>query len=229
MITDPTGDLQLGSGGVNLYAGGFLVDYEAQQIVHASATIGSEGVSGLSLRGRILSAAINLNAFHWLTIRNSLSTHSAALVSTEYQGRVVMPLEGIRVQTFGNDSVLTVTGDLESDNQISLQSNGQLVVNNQLLAPKVLAIARGQITNAYTAFYNAKDSIKIAADVVDNRANLISGNISITAQKHILNQFGGEIKADVIRLKALGGVVRNGSLKPYELLDADALVTETSP
>lgn len=210
---NPLGQLTFGSGGVNVFAGGIATDYDSQQITRIWPPNPKAVVKQTN---GIYSAAVKIAAYDTLNITGELNTHSDALVATEYQGRQVTPTELINLQVFSNTGFVTVGGSLVSDNQILLQSAGWAEVNNLMQASRIVAIAGKQLTNFSNAVYNAANSMQLEALAIDNRGSLLGKAITASAENYLINQFGGEIKADTISLTSQKSFVRNGSLKPYD-------------
>jgi len=207
---DPSGNLTVGTGSVNLFIGATTVDYDSNTIDAVRSTTAKH-----TLNGAINSSAVKISAAGSLDLRTLINTSTNLLSSTSYQNAAFIPEVGITVQTFAGGD-LTVNKSLRTSNTISLNATGNLQIPSLLThieADDVELIAGGIATNL--AAVNA-ERIHIAGNSVNNEGKLTAKvDVNIWAQKEIANQYGGLIKANLVRLHSVDQAVRNGSRTPY--------------
>lgn len=203
------GAFRVGSGSVNIMMGDVDWHYANNMI----QSVGASDTQAHTLGGEITSSGIKISTTNHIVLRTTLDTSSDLLSAVSYREGAYLPQEGIDVQTFMN-------GDLTIDvNQISttmaFKSTGSLVLHDQatLKAGNVELIAGNRLT---TLGKIDAATINVAGDTTINQGELLATTeLNLWARKELANQYGGELKANVIRLQSVTQAVRNGSRTSY--------------
>ena len=207
------GDYSIGTGSVNALLGSLNWDYENQELVSLAYT------SSLStLGGSIKSVGVKITAANDLLLNTHINTKTDLLSSVRYKNQAHVSDEGITIQVMGsNYSLLTVAGNQQSNGNIALKSRGDLnlySVLTEINAKEVQLIAGGNTKNL--ASIDA-DHIEIAVNKFQNEGALSSNQaLEVWAEKQLVNQYGGTLVADTMKLQSKTSFVRNGSRKPYQ-------------
>jgi len=206
-VSDPNGDLDIGTGSVNLLLGPLRWDYDENVI--KSIMSWQENTIG----GEIYSSGIKITSAGRLTVHTWLNTKTAALSSLSYDQGTYVPVEGIDIQTFGFGD-LNVYGQLQTSGEANLKSTGLVLLLNEAIDAQAVTIIAGKEID------NRKDitgrTISMEGMHVFNEGMLEAEEaVSLRSEQHLANHFGGVIKSKTVRLQSKEQVVINGSRYPY--------------
>lgn len=205
------GAYTIGTGSVNINLGQIKWDYDNQLVegvtYDASSTI---------LNGSIKSVAVKVTSSSDLTINTHVDTRTNLVSSIRYKNQTYIANEGIIFQTIGN-AYMNVNGNQSTNGVLAIKATGDLNFPTSLTyleAGNVDIISGNKIVN--DAFIKA-NNIKVAANTIKNEGRLDSDNeLQVWADSYILNQYGGIMIADALKLQSKTSFIRNGSRKPYQ-------------
>ena len=211
-----SGNVVIGAGGINLFNGNVTVNYESQRLVNATVSY-----YPVELANSIKAAAINISSTGQIKISTNakLDTRSELLSTANYQGNFQPIVEGIRINYFGANSVISNGGELRSDNDIELNSLG-VISNGGVIVGKDIQLVAGKVLRnegANKALIKAFDELKITAQQVTNfnSARIRGERISIAAEKSVINKWGGSIIGRYLDMHSQTSIIRNGSRYAY--------------
>ncbi len=204
------GSLTIGTGVVNAVLGPIYWDYDTRQITRVE----SSSINHL-LSGNIHSSGVKISASGELTVNTFIDTRSDLIASANYRGDVYIPQESIDIQTLSNDS-LNISGDQNSAGLIKLKSPDDLSLvslQTDINASEIELVAGGLLSNV--SRLNAVDISVAGRDLVNQGVIIADADINLWSHSQLVNQYGGLIKADTIKLQSEIHAVRNGSRTPY--------------
>jgi hypothetical protein len=204
------GNYTIGTGSVNVLLGSARWDYETQKIVRL-ADSGAQNTLG----GSIKAVAVKVTSPKGMTINTQIDTRTNLLSSVRHRDKMHVPDEGIVFQVMGG-STLAVNGSQYSNGDIALKGSADIFLSSSqtnINGREVSLVAGKAALNAANIEAN---SIKISVEDFQNEGSLKAiDSIEVQSEKHLLNQYGGLMTADVIKLQSIDGIVRNGSRTPY--------------
>lgn len=204
------GQYSMGSGGINVLHGRMSWSYEDQKILR----VYPQGETNNVIGGTFNAAAVKITSSEGLWMVADIDTRNDLLSSVRYRGENFVTSEAITIQTFGTFGQI-LNGKYYTDNEMSISTSAAMLLssNAHIEARHAKLVAADGILNL--GFLNA-DHLEIGAKYLTNRSHLESRDaLEIWAQKNVVNEFGGEIVADIVNIQSDEGLVRNGSRTPY--------------
>lgn len=209
---NPTGNLVVTSGGVNIFSTSMSINYEEAKV---TATTPRDGI--FTLGGAINAASVNIKVAAPLTLTTNISTRGDVLANALYRGKAASIQEGITVNTLGTSQSkvtnLNINAPLASDGIISFNAGGALNISAPLFAYQVNATTLGKIFNLNTIKANIAT---FAADKFENNGIIKAENLTVSTDQEIQNRFGGHLLSSNINLLSRLSFVRNGSAMPFK-------------
>lgn len=207
MFVTDNGAKVIGGGGVNLYPGRFLIDYNTLQIKSAQATYTHTVTADIS------SASIAITSPNTIDLPSqfTLNTANDAISSSVRNGQFYAPLEGIFLNTLISSSAnIDLSGKLITDNSIALKSFNDINIyaSNNIITKDFEVISQNVISNAGSI---QTTNLVAASKSYINTGNTNANIVTIEVDTNIFNSYGGEIKAKTVTLIANDGSVINGS------------------
>lgn len=209
---DINGSKSVGSGAVNLYLGWSTWNYEQREIVGVLAGAPKE----LSLNGSINAPSIRVASSFPLIVSSRIDSRTDLLSTIMYQGTLVAVDENIVLESIGDNVPLTLNGQFYSEGAVDARASNNVVINPgaRISANEIKLIAANKLLN--DGHLDAED-LYIAAKEVENEGSMQSkGQVYAVAENYLVNQYGGVIRANEVRLESKNGVIRNGSKTPYK-------------
>ena len=207
---DINGDVVLGTGSLGLILGPITWDYEEDRILSAQLFDGSH-----NLAGTVYSSSLKISAAGDLNVNTVVDTRTDILSSVNYKNTVHIPRENINIQTFA-DGELRIDGTQTSNGGIQFNSMGGLYLESSathISGLDVELIAKNALVNVATI---EGQNVSVAGNSVINEGELSAlYSLEVWGQGQVSNQYGGLIKADIVKLMSETQVVRNGSRTPY--------------
>ncbi|HMW71056.1 MAG TPA: hypothetical protein PKD17_04515 [Cellvibrionaceae bacterium] len=209
---NPTGNLTVTSGGVNIFATNMVVNYE-----EAKVTSTTPRDAAFTLGGSINAASVNIKVATPLTLATTISTRGDVLANAVYRGKPSLMLEGISVNTLGTSDTkvtnLNINSSLSTDGIITLNVGGALNVNAPIFAYQVNTTTLGKTYNSNTITSNVAT---FASNNFENNGLIKAENVTVSTDNEIQNRFGGHILASNINLMSTQSYIRNGSSMPFK-------------
>jgi len=216
---DINGAYTIGTGSVNLLLGTIKWNYDTQKLNSLSYS-----ASHNILNGSLESVAVKITASSDLTLNTHIDTRTDLISSVRYENLTYIPDEGLNIQSIGASS-LAINGNQESNGDVIVKTTGDLSLESNstyISGNNIELIAEGEIVTS--AIIDA-DHLQIAALAFQNEGYLSSDHeVEIWAKKHLINQYGGKLTADSVKLQSVEGLVRNGSRTAYR--DSDSIYQE---
>jgi hypothetical protein len=135
-VTSPSGNLVIGSGGVNAFVG--------LQIKYASLA-NTQEIPGASFQfnnpASIQSQAVRINSSAPVNLGGVINTRSDAASASVYRGKFTSNEEAIRVVALSPDKALQVTGSLLSDYLVDLRGVGGINLSGIVDSAGLMAVA----------------------------------------------------------------------------------------
>lgn len=212
-----TGNLLVGTGLTNIIVGDHVWNYENQQLILVESYSGEH-----TLGGFIHSPEVKISVSGDFTLDTNIDTRTDLISSVSYKNGAHIPGEGIDVYSYSEGNI-EANGNLISGGLIKLAANDDLVINSSsyIEANQVELIAVDKIENQSDV--NGVD-VALAGNQVINEGSLAADLlVEIWAKNEVMNQYGGHITADAVRLMSDASVVRNGSRTPYRSRDIEAV------
>ncbi|MCS0410993.1 FhaB protein, partial [Vibrio diabolicus] len=216
MIIVDRGSKVVGAGGINMFTGRLKVSYE--DLAVKSATLSS---AWSTIKGKFRAATIAIASPNNIAIDADMSTMSDALSTSQHNGKLYAPTEGVFVQSLGKykskeyqNIHVKATAKLSSDNHLSLKSLSNIHILKQ--GNKQAKVIGGDMTlialnDVHQQGYVAADEVKVSANQFINNGVVESANIDVQTEKSIYNSFGGKVLGKNVMLYAKSGAVINGS------------------
>ncbi len=224
MITDD-GDYVVGSGGVNFYAGQFIIGYHELDIIRRNTDTGHSTEPALTINGSIKAATIAITGSgdNEIIIAQDaeLNTTNDTLSSSMVNGELYIPIEGVYITAFYTyvssytavlSEPITINGTIITDNEFSLKTFGDstLSTTSTIIAKDISLIAKNKIS---TDGLIQTTNFEASAKYFFNTANITANEVNIEVDTSITNHRGGDIRANKITLKTdIFGKVTNGSV-----------------
>ncbi|ULF81433.1 hypothetical protein [Vibrio alginolyticus] len=217
MIIVDRGSKVVGAGGINMFTGRLKVSYE--DLAVKSATLSS---AWSTIKGKFRAATIAIASPNNIVIDADMSTMSDALSTSQHNGKLYAPTEGVFVQSLGKykskeyqNIHVKATAKLSSDNHLSLKSLSNIHILKQ--GNKQAKVIGGDMTlialnDVLQQGYVAADEVKVSANQFINNGVVESANIDVETEKSIYNSFGGKVLGKNVTLYSKSGSVINGSL-----------------
>lgn len=211
----PGGNYSIGTGGIDVLSGGAEWDYEARQI---NAVIDG-GSSQYAIGGVYKAPRIYISSSHHLQFSGRIDTRVSAISAVSYRGQTHVPQESVALQALSNGAGggvnVAISGDIYSDNTIDIRATRDINVqgSSKIVAGGVKLLAGRTILNKGSI---GGGVVSMAGDEVLNEG-LVDANTEaeLWAEFDLANQYGGVIRAPVVKLQSESSVVRNGSRTPY--------------
>lgn len=203
------GNVLIGTGQVNLMIGDLAWNYDTDQVTEVDAYSGSHFIDGA-----ISSTGVKITASGDLFVDTNIDTRTDLISSITYKGGTHIPLEKIDIMSFAGGGI-TLNGSLNSDGIVKVMANGELSLSaSSYIDGSIVELIAGD------AIVNLSDvtgeSVSLAGDRVINEGNLEGRQlVEVWAQNEVMNQYGGYISGDTVKLISKDKVVRNGSRTPY--------------
>ncbi|MFL0801539.1 MAG: hypothetical protein K6L80_13885 [Agarilytica sp.] len=210
------GSLIIGTASTNVMIGDLAWNYENHKIESVNESSESHVLNGV-----IKSTGIKVSVVGDLELNTILDTRTDLISSVSYKEGTHIPIEGVEVYTYAGGA-LDVNGSLVSGGVVTLSSTENLELGGAtyLEANRVELIAVDNIKNLGEVHAN---HIALGSDIVVNEGGLYGDRLlEAWAQKEVMNQYGGHISADTVRLVSEESVVRNGSRTPYRSKNYEA-------
>ncbi|USD72984.1 MULTISPECIES: FhaB protein [Vibrio] len=216
MIIVDRGSKVVGAGGINMFTGRLKVSYE--DLAVKSATLSS---AWSTIKGKFRAATIAIASPNNIVIDADMSTMSDALSTSQHNGKLYAPTEGVFVQSLGKykskeyqNIHVKATAKLSSDNHLSLKSLSNIHILKQ--GNKQAKVIGGDMTlialnDVLQQGYVAADEVKVSANQFINNGVVESANIDVETEKSIYNSFGGKVLGKNVTLYSKSGAVINGS------------------
>ncbi|MFY2160704.1 FhaB protein [Vibrio alginolyticus] len=216
MIIVDRGSKVVGAGGINMFTGRLKVSYE--DLAVKSATLSS---AWSTIKGKFRAATIAIASPNNIAIDADMSTMSDALSTSQHNGKLYAPTEGVFVQSLGKykskeyqNIHVKATAKLSSDNHLSLKSLSNIHILKQ--GNKQAKVIGGDMTliarhDVHQQGYVAADEVKISANQFINTGLVESANIDVETEESIYNSFGGKVLGKNVTLYSKSGAVINGS------------------
>ena len=207
------GSLKLGTTSLNFMTGVHTWNYESQTVMDYD----------LSNRWSAFSGSINAVGVRYslagkTTVGTQIDTGIDRLVSVMYRGKERISAENIQIFHFAENDLILSNSQLITSGDVSINSMDDITIspttaieaNSIGIVAKNTLVQEGRIDGKY-AFADAKRII--------NEGHLhASSRIDLLGVDSIVNQYGGDIETDVLRMQAdqnTNGFIRNGSRTPY--------------
>ncbi len=210
--SDINGFKSVGTGAVNLYLGWSNWNYEQREIIGVLPG----APKTLSLNGSIKAPSVRVASSFPLAVNTSIDSRTDLLGTVMYQGSLVAVDENVVVEAIGSNVSLTLNGQFYSEGSLDARASNDIVINpgTYAKAKEIKLIAVDQLLNDGSL---DADDIFIAADDIENEGSFQSkGQVYAVAENYLVNQYGGVIRADDVRLESKNGLIRNGSKTPYK-------------
>ncbi|WP_399424661.1 FhaB protein [Vibrio campbellii] len=217
MIIVDRGSKVVGAGGINLFTGRIKIEYADLGV--KSATLST---AWSTIKGKFRAATIAVASPNNIAIDADMSTMSDALSTSQHNGKLYAPTEGIFVQSLGKyknashqNIHINANAKLSTDNHLSLKSLSTIRILKQgnkqakVIGGDMTLIARNDV---HQQGYVAADEVKISANQFINNGVVESANIDVETEKSIYNSFGGKVLGKNVTLYSKSGAVINGSL-----------------
>ncbi|EJB1793415.1 FhaB protein [Vibrio parahaemolyticus] len=228
MIIVDRGSKVVGAGGINMFTGRLKVSYE--DLAVKSATLSS---AWSTIKGKFRAATIAIASPNNIAIDADMSTMSDALSTSQYNGKLYAPTEGIFVQNLGKyrnashqNIHINANAKLSTDNHLSLKSLSTIRILKQgnkqakVIGGDMTLIARNDV---HQQGYVAADEVKVSANQFINNGVVESANIDVETEESIYNSFGGKVLGKNVTLYSKSGAVINGSRTDKAVYLDDAL------
>ncbi|WP_196333440.1 FhaB protein, partial [Vibrio campbellii] len=216
MIIVDRGSKVVGAGGINLFTGRIKIEYADLGV--KSATLST---AWSTIKGKFRAATIAVASPNNIAIDADMSTMSDALSTSQHNGKLYAPTEGIFVQSLGKyknashqNIHISANAKLSTDNHLSLKSLSTIRILKQgnkqakVIGGDMTLIARNDV---YQQGYVAADEVKVSANQFINNGVGESANIDVETEKSIYNSFGGKVLGKNVTLYSKSGAVINGS------------------
>ncbi|MFB1053645.1 FhaB protein, partial [Vibrio diabolicus] len=216
MIIVDRGSKVVGAGGINMFTGRLKVSYEGLAV--KSATLSS---AWSTIKGKFRAATIAIASPNNIAIDADMSTMSDALSTSQHNGKLYAPTEGVFIQSLGKykskeyqNIHVKATAKLSSDNHLSLKSLSNIHILKQ--GNKQAKVIGGDMTlialnEVHQQGYVAADEVKVSANQFINTGLVESANIDVETEESIYNSFGGKVLGKNVTLYSKSGAVINGS------------------
>ncbi|HGZ6434247.1 TPA: FhaB protein, partial [Vibrio parahaemolyticus] len=228
MIIVDRGSKVVGAGGINMFTGRLKVSYA--NLAMKSATLST---AWSTIKGTFRAATIAIASPNNIAIDADMSTMSDALSTSQYNGKLYAPTEGIFVQSLGKykntshqNIHINANAKLSTDNHLSLKSLSTIRILKQgnkqakVIGGDMTLIARNDV---HQQGYVAADEVKVSANQFINNGVVESANIDVETEKSIYNSFGGKVLGKNVTLYSKSGAVINGSRTDKAVYLDDAL------
>ncbi|CAH1555927.1 conserved exported hypothetical protein [Vibrio jasicida] len=216
MIIVDRGSKVVGAGGISMFTGRLKVSYA--DLAMESATLST---AWSTIKGTFRAATIAVASPNNIAIDADMSTMSDALSTSQHNGKLYAPTEGIFVQSLGKyknashqNIHINANAKLSTDNHLSLKSLSTIRILKQgnkqakVIGGDMTLIARNDV---HQQGYVAADEVKVSANQFINNGVVESANIDVETEKSIYNSFGGKVLGKNVTLYSKSGAVINGS------------------
>jgi len=206
---DPEGKYTIGTGAVNILDGLLQWDYDQQKITNVT-----DLHSYHILKGNIRAISVKISSSNAIIVNTTIDTRADLISSVRYKKDTHIPIEGINIQSL--IAGIVVNGTFKSNGDIFFSSKGKIGLSSSsfIQANEITLIAESWIYNKADLSANI---IKIAGMLFYNWSNIESSDsIEIWAKRQLINQYGGKLHTNNLKMQSEAGVVRNGSRTPYD-------------
>ena len=219
--TDVNGDHRIGSGAINIMAGQFIWQYDAQTLVDYT-----KGSNVSSLNGHINASSIKLSASSPVTVQAKIDTLNHLRSSISYGGYTHLPSELVQLVNYTEQPLKLEEAHVVSKGALNIKSLSDLNLSqDSILEAHTVSLIAGNTINQKANIF--ADLIDFGGESVFNRGQLHANTeIKGWADQYLVNQYGGEILADTVILQTdmdLDSYILNGSRTPYESFDTSLL------
>lgn len=220
----PAGKHVVASGGINIYSGTTAVTYEGLSV---SARSGAHAGSALDLDGQYSAATVSIISTRPVRIKNTakISTFSDIVATSVHQGNLIVPVEGVFVQTNrAGYSGITIDGQIQSDNKVQLVSPDDITLNKKIQGGEIFLVSGGGVRLTSQGAIES-GVLTVGANWFSNQGYISANTVEVETTKTLYNHFGGKISGNAVKLVSLEGGVINGSRtnKEYSPVDLAAL------
>ncbi|MCG8670679.1 MAG: hypothetical protein MI867_14800, partial [Pseudomonadales bacterium] len=205
-VNDPNGWNEIGTGQINILAGGIHWDYENQKIL-GTDTRGTGIVSSIS--GRLDAQAVEVTTTHHLDMNGVIDTETDLLSTVRYNNDIKAVSEHVTLQAVGDQGSVYVNGQIITQGNLDIRSKDEvrLQENSSLTSPVINILARNNVINKGPV---ESDFFSLAGQSVLNRGDIQAfEHAQFYATQNIINEYGGMMRGKNVVLEA-GGYLRNG-------------------
>ncbi len=210
------GNLRIGSALTSLMIGDLEWDYEKHEVQAVNGYTGD-----YVLGGSIYSTGVKVSVAGDIEINTNIDTRTDLVSSVSYKGGAHIPIEEVEVYSFV-DGAVQINQSIVSGGLVKLAANDDLSIGSSsyIEAKKAELIAVDNIENLGDVNAN---HIALGGNAVVNEGNLYGDQlVEVWAETEVMNQYGGHVSADTVRMVSETSVVRNGSRTPFRSREIDA-------
>lgn len=215
---DPSGNLTMGLGGINVVSGVNVWNYDTQSIEQMYRDYDNQPTK---IGGEIYATEFKLTATSPTEITARFDTRSDLLSTVRFNGIQHLTQEGVQLNLAYLEPT-RIDSLIYSDGDVGIRAVGDLSLDfagNEIVANKVDVLAGGDIVNLYKI---EAEEVRLGGFSVVNEGDLIGHQIAdIYSEDFIINQYGGNILARNLTLQSENGIIRNGARTAYQDGDQD--------
>lgn len=202
-LNDESGVLNMAAGGVSIYLGGVVWDYDTQEVKRATMLS-----STIDLRGEVEGAGFNLVSSRPVNLHTIIDSDADIRASVRYKNQTYIPSRSVSLVNLHNQEGISLRAEIVSGADVSIKA-AKIQLNSKIKSVKTNLVAIHEIENRGEV--HSKDIISDSGGFRNHGKLLGADNVRIKVQAHFGNNLGGYISASNVELISVNGLIQNGS------------------